>query len=116
MLEVEIYYYHAAEPVSIPLPGYDQATAESYLERLKTDVIEAQRHGQNRLLISPFGRRTRRQSRHPRYSGLSLSAVRRSTMRPTEARLARRRREIGWGATGGGIVGETERPGAPAAC
>jgi len=65
MLEVEIYYYHAAEPVSIPLPGYDQATAESYLERLKTDVIEAQRHGQNRLLISPFGGRTHAQAVTP---------------------------------------------------
>jgi hypothetical protein len=65
MLEVEIYYYHAAEPISIPLPGYDQATAESYLERLKRDVIEAQRHGQNRLLISPFGRRTHAQAVTP---------------------------------------------------
>jgi len=65
MLAVEIYYYHAAEPITIPLHGSDQATAESYVARLKWDVIEAQRHSQERLLISPFDRTKHAQAVKP---------------------------------------------------
>ncbi len=57
MLAVEIYYYGVAAPISIPMTGTDRAVAESYFERLKKDVIEAQRHSQRQLLIRPFDRK-----------------------------------------------------------
>ncbi|MGI8651807.1 MAG: hypothetical protein ACR2I7_03305, partial [Geodermatophilaceae bacterium] len=54
MLAVEIYYYGVGAPISIPMTGSDRAVAESYFERLKKDVIEAQQHSQRQLLIHPF--------------------------------------------------------------
>jgi hypothetical protein len=57
MLAVEIYYYGVAAPISIPMTGSDRAAAESYFERLKKDVIDAQQHSQRQLLIRPFDRK-----------------------------------------------------------
>lgn len=54
MLAVEIYYYGISQPITIPIPRSDRAVAESYFERLKSDVIDAQRHNQSRLSIQPF--------------------------------------------------------------
>ncbi len=54
MLAVEIHYYGVAEPVIIPIPGPDHADAEAYFEYLKRTVIEAQRHSQRSLSLSPF--------------------------------------------------------------
>lgn len=56
MLQVEIYYYGATQPIAIPLAGSDRPIAEAFLERLRWDVIEAQRHSQRRLWITPFDR------------------------------------------------------------
>jgi len=42
---VEIHLYNTADPLIIPLRGSDPAAAESYVEQLKFEVIEAQRHG-----------------------------------------------------------------------
>ncbi len=54
MLSVEIYYYGTTQPLTIPIPRSDRAAAESYFQRLKSDVIDAQRHSHKRLLIQPF--------------------------------------------------------------
>ncbi|MDQ4037846.1 MAG: hypothetical protein M3313_05745 [Actinomycetota bacterium] len=56
MLAVNIYYYGADEPITIPLAGANWVAAESYFEQLRWDVIEAQRHSQHRLWIRPFDR------------------------------------------------------------
>ncbi len=55
MLAVEVYYYGVGEPIRIPLPGSDPAVAESYFQRVKFDVIEAQRHSDRTLWIAPLG-------------------------------------------------------------
>ena len=105
MLAVEIYYYHAAEPITIPLHGSDQATAESYVARLKWDVIEAQRHSQERLLISPFDRTKHAQAVKP-------SEIQRVVLvgrPPTNHRqgpAAKEMHEIGPASTGGGMAGD----------
>ncbi len=66
MLAVEIYYYGVAAPISIPMTGSDRAAAESYFERLKKDVIDAQQHSQRQLLIRPFDRKQDAQVVQPR--------------------------------------------------
>ncbi|MDQ4040040.1 MAG: hypothetical protein M3313_17245 [Actinomycetota bacterium] len=55
-LAVEIHFYGAEEPISIPLPGLDATKAETYFERLKSDVIEAQLHNDLRISIKPPAR------------------------------------------------------------
>ncbi len=55
MLAVEVYYYGVAEPIRLALPGSDPAVAESYFQRVKFDVIEAQRHSDRTLWIAPLG-------------------------------------------------------------
>jgi len=54
MLAVNICYYGADLPTIIPLRGANWAAAESYIEQLRWDVIEAQRHSRRRLWITPF--------------------------------------------------------------
>ncbi len=54
MLAVEIYYYGTPQPLTILIPRSDRDAAESYFQRLKSDVIDAQRHNQKRLSIQPF--------------------------------------------------------------
>ncbi len=56
MLAVEIYYYGVAEPIVIPIDGSDQADATAYFEDLKRTVIEAQRHSERSLSLTPFQR------------------------------------------------------------
>ncbi len=54
MLVVEVYYYGVSEPVRLPLPAADPAVAESYFQRVKFEVIEAQRHSDRTLWIAPL--------------------------------------------------------------
>ncbi len=54
MLAVEIFYYGTPQPITIPIPRSDRGAAESYFRRLKSDVIDAQRHNKKRLSIQPF--------------------------------------------------------------
>jgi hypothetical protein len=54
MLAVEIHYYGTPQPITIPITKSDRAAAESYFQRLKSDVIDAQRHNRSRLSIRPF--------------------------------------------------------------
>lgn len=56
MLAVEIYYYRVAEPIVIPIDGSDRADATAYFEYLKRTVIEAQRHSERSLSLTPFQR------------------------------------------------------------
>lgn len=56
MLAVEISFYGPEEPVTIPLPGLDKAKAQSYFQRLKSDVIEAQLHTHPHISIKVFAR------------------------------------------------------------
>ncbi len=65
MLAVNIYSYGVDLPITIPLAGADWAAAESYFQRLRWDVIEAQRHSQRRLWITPFDHRQVAQSVGP---------------------------------------------------
>ena len=55
-LGVEIHFYRPDEPITIPLPGFDPVKAQSYLERLKSEVIEAQLHSDPRITIEPVVR------------------------------------------------------------
>jgi len=55
-LAVEISFYGPEEPVTIPLPGLDAAKAQSYFQRLKSDVIEAQLHTDPHISIKVFAR------------------------------------------------------------
>ena len=54
MLAVEIHYYGTPQPITIPITRSDRAAAESYFQRLRSDVIDAQRHSHRRLSIQPF--------------------------------------------------------------
>lgn len=56
MLAVEISFYGPEQPVTIPLPGLDAAKAQSYFQRLKSDVIEAQLHTHPHISIKVFAR------------------------------------------------------------
>ncbi len=64
-LAIEIYFYGAADPIRIPLRRTDRASAEAYLELIKSDVIEAQRHGRRNLLLRPLDRRQDAQAVDP---------------------------------------------------
>lgn len=56
MLAIQIHFYGPDGPLTIPLPGLDRARAQSHLERLKSDVIEAQLHTDPRISIRPVDR------------------------------------------------------------
>lgn len=56
VLAVQIRFYRPDEPITMPLPGLDETRAQSYYERLKSDVIEAQLHTDPRITIKPFAR------------------------------------------------------------
>lgn len=56
-LAVHIHFYGRAEPIVLALPSARPGAARSYYERLKSEVIEAQRHNEPRVSIRPFDRR-----------------------------------------------------------
>lgn len=66
MHAVEIHYYGVAEPILILRAGADRAAAESFFANLRMTVIEAQRHSERRLWISPFDRRLEARAVDPR--------------------------------------------------
>lgn len=51
---LEIQFYGHDAPISIPLPP--QLAAQATCVRVKSDVIEAQRHNDRRVTIGPFGK------------------------------------------------------------
>lgn len=55
-LAIEIHFYRPNEPITIPLPEFDLAKAQTYFERLKSHVIEAQLHSDPRVTIEPVVR------------------------------------------------------------
>lgn len=66
MFAVEIHYYGAVEPTRIPVSNSDRSSAESYFEQIRTAVIEAQRHSERQLWISPLDQGDERRVVNPR--------------------------------------------------
>ncbi len=53
---VEIRFYGQDPAITIPLRQAKAAAAQAFFERVKSDVIEAQRHNAPYVEIRPFGR------------------------------------------------------------
>ena len=94
---VEIYLYNTADPIIIPLRAPDPAAAESYVEQLKFEVIEAQRHG-HRLV------RLTRQD--PLYDAMTMepSTIKRVNLVATDWRAAAEDENPASGRQSGGLV------------
>ena len=85
--------------------GCGAIAAESYVERLKWDVIEAQRRSQNRLLISPFGR-TKQVQAVKTSQRQRVVPVGRPPTNHRQGPAAKEMHEIGPASTGGGMAGD----------
>lgn len=55
MRAIEIHFYGRDAPIALPMPEAKVAAAQACFERVRSDVIEAQRHNDRRVEIGPFG-------------------------------------------------------------